>query len=161
MNHELVSLQQKERKVGDEAPAVRVKMLNNETKVIGMMADKVQAIITLNNSNLLDEDLQNIIDTHSKKALFYIISSQEFKNCHDKTMCSYDFLNISKKLGVCIDETTCTNSLFIINKEGEFTYIQIPSSLESDFDLDIFEEALIATINFKQKGHTHENWMGT
>ena len=39
-------LKKTDRKVGSEAPASRVMMLNAEVKVMGIMADKVQVIIT-------------------------------------------------------------------------------------------------------------------
>ncbi len=40
------TLGKKERKIEAEAPASRVKMLNDETKVIGMMAPNVQVMVT-------------------------------------------------------------------------------------------------------------------
>ena len=45
------ALGKKDRNIEGEAPAVRVKMLDNETKVIGLMAPSVQVMITLNDIN--------------------------------------------------------------------------------------------------------------
>ena len=42
------TLGKKERNVEGEAPAVRVKMLNGETLVIGLMAPAVQVMVKLN-----------------------------------------------------------------------------------------------------------------
>jgi len=33
-------------------------------------------------------------------------------------------------------------------------------SYEDSFDTDTVKDLTTQTINFKQKGHTHENWMG-
>ena len=63
IDNKLIKLQKKDRKLNTEAPSIRLKMLNGETKVIGMMADKVQVIITINNHNDLETLL---VDTISK-----------------------------------------------------------------------------------------------
>lgn len=154
-----ITLLQRERKIEDEAPAIRLKMYNGETKVVGMMADKVQVFITISQDNTLDKELLDLIIKYEQKCYIYTIFTTAIKDSYDTSMCSTDFLNISKKLGVLIDETTCTNSIFIINKEGIFTYIQIPKNYEDKFDLEAFEEALNEAINFKRKGHVHEDWM--
>jgi thiol peroxidase len=51
-------------------------------------------------------------------------------------------------------------SIFIIDKEGLIKYKEIPSNIETSFDLEKFKTMLLEVVNFKQKGHTHENWMG-
>ena len=69
------TLGKKERKVEGEAPAIRVKMLNDEVKVIGLMAPSVQVMITLNDVNKYDSDLHQIINSTKRKVFPYIITS--------------------------------------------------------------------------------------
>lgn len=160
VNNEKVTLQKKDRAIGSEAPAIRIKMLNGEVKVIGMMADKVQVIITLPFKDSISDELKTIIDKHNDKSLIYVISSEELNKELNSEFSSIDFKDISLKLGVNIDETLCAKSIFIINKDGEIVYKEIVSSLEDEFLLDKFDSALDEAISFKKKGHTHENWMG-
>ena len=155
-----LALGKKERKVGGEAPSVRIKMLNGETKVIGMMAEKVQCMITLANSYDLNEALLNVINKHKEKANIYVVSSSELETSYDNAMTSYDFKDFTLKFGVNIDDDTCAKSIFIINKDGEIEYKELLADLVSEFDLAKLDEELDAAIKFKKKGHTHENWMG-
>ena len=53
-----------------------------------------------------------------------------------------------------------SNSIFVIDKEGVIKYKEIPADLEDDFKIEDFSILLNETVNFKPKGHTHENWMG-
>ena len=52
------------------------------------------------------------------------------------------------------------NSIFIIDKEGLIKYKEIPSDLDDDFNIEQFDLSLNEVVNFKAKGHSHENWMG-
>ena len=61
------TLGKKERNIEGEAPAVRVKMADNETKVIGLMAPAVQVMITLNDANKYNSDLHEVITTTKRK----------------------------------------------------------------------------------------------
>lgn len=158
IDNKLIKLQKKDRKLNTEAPSIRLKMLNGETKVIGMMADKVQVIITINNHNDLETLLVDTI-TKYQKANIYLISSNDLNNDIDKSMSSSDFKDATLKLGVYIDDTLCAKSIFIINKDGEFIYKQVVPNLEDKFNLNEFDTALDEAISFKKKGHTHENWM--
>jgi thiol peroxidase len=160
LNGKKITLQKKQRKVGSEAPALRVKMLNGETKVIGMMADKVQVFITLPYCDSLSDELENIINRYTQKALIYIISSQKLDKNVQESMSSTQFNDMSLKMGVNVNEQLCAKSVFIINKEGEIVYKEITCDLNSEFDLGAFDSALDEAVRFKKKGHTHENWMG-
>lgn len=154
-------LQKNERKIGSEAPAISLKMLSGEDKVIGMLATKVQVMITLPFHNSLSDALANIITKYQEKAFIYVISNEMLDKELNLGYTSVDFVELAKKFGVYIDETLCAKSLFVINKEGQFVYKEITSDVEDEFNLEIFENKLDETINFKQKGHVHENWMGT
>ena len=155
-----VLLQKKDRVVGGEAPAILVKMLDGESKVIGMMADKVQVMITLPYKDSLSDELKTIIEKYQEKALIYIISSQPLDNTPNNENSSVDFYEFSLKFGVNIDNELCAKSIFIINKDGEFVYKEIVANLVNQFDLTSFDDALDAAIKFRKKGHVHENWMG-
>jgi thiol peroxidase len=158
-NGEKIQLQKKNRKLGDEAPAMRVTMDSGETKVIGMMADKVQVFITIPYKNGLSDTMEEIINRHKQKALIYVISSQTLENSLEVD-CSTDFKEFSLKMGVNLNDSLCAKSIFIINKDGEIVYKEIVKSLEEEFDTLSFDTALDEAIRFKKKGHTHENWMG-
>ena len=162
------TLGKKERNVEGEAPAVRVKMLNGETSVIGLMAPAVQVMVTLNDVNKYNSALHEVITTTKKKVNAYVITtssneemekiSEEFSI--DKATISNDFKDFSLKFGVNIDDSMIANSIFVIDKEGIIKYKEIPTDLENDFNIEDFSLILNETVNFKPKGHTHENWMG-
>ena len=59
---------------------VLIKMANGEEKVIGMMADKVQVMITLPFANSLSAHLKSVIEKYQEKAFIYLISSQTLEN---------------------------------------------------------------------------------
>lgn len=162
------TLGKKERNVEGEAPAVRVKMADNETKVIGLMAPSVQVMITLNDVNKYNSDLHEVITTTKRKVNAYIITTSDAEQIEDvvekfaldKGFISNDFKDFSLKFGVNIDDSMIANSIFVIDKEGVIKYKEIPSDLENDFKIEDFSITLNETVNFKPKGHTHENWMG-
>ena len=149
-----------ERKIGSEAPAISLTMLSGESKVIGMLATKVQAMITLPFHDSLSSGLWEIIKKFHEQAFIYIISAQTLDQLTNPECTSTDFAELAKKFGVYIDETLCAKSLFIINKDGQFVYKEITSDVEDAFDLEMFETKLDEAIHFKKKGHVHENWMG-
>lgn len=156
----MIQAKQKQRWVGSEAPAVRVKMVNGEEKVIGMMAEKIQLFIFLPFSDSLTQEISDLIKKYQDKALIYTISSQPLHIVIDQAYSTTDFYKLSLKYGVNIDETQCAKAIFIINKEGEIVYKDILNNPKEDFVSFDLEKPLLDAINFKQKGHTHENWMG-
>lgn len=151
----------KERKIGSEAPAISVTMLNGDIKVIGMMATKVQVMVSLPFPDALSFKMQEILTKYHDKAFIYLIAPVPFEGVLDTSMASLEFNEFSKKFGVYIDETLCAKSVFIIDKEGCVVYKEIPEAIENEFDVPAFEAKLDETIHFKRKGHVHENWMGT
>ncbi len=162
------TLGKKERNIEGEAPAVRVKMADNETKVIGLMAPAVQVMITLNDVNKYNSDLHEVITTTKRKVNAYIITTSDMEQMEDiaekfaidKGFISNDFKDFSLKFGVNIDDSMIANSIFVIDKEGVIKYKEIPTDLEDEFKIEDFSITLNETVNFKPKGHTHENWMG-
>lgn len=154
------TLQKNERKIGSEAPAISLTMLNGETRVIGMLATKVQVMITLPFYNSLSTELSNIIETYQDQAFIYTISAQMLDQTINPAFSSIDFEALAKKFGVYVDETLCAKAVFIINKDGQFVYKEITHDVEDELDLELFETKLDEAIHFKKKGHVHENWMG-
>lgn len=162
------TLSKKERKVGGEAPAVRIKMLNNETKVIGMMAPKTQVMISLLSTEYFPQAILEILKQYAHKIIFYVITSDTCTTLEEMVSsldilaenASYDYKEFASKFGLNMEDEHIANALFIINKEGEITYIQIPKTIEEPLDLESFKSHLHETVSQKQKGHTHENWMG-
>jgi len=150
---------QKQRPVGSEAPAVRVKMLNGEEKIIGMMAEKVQVMITLPFGDSLSDAVADIIKKHQDKARIYILSSNTLLNVIDEAQSSTNFYDFTFKYGVNIDETLCKKAVFIVNKDGEIVYREVLDNPSDDFDSETLDKALDEAIKFKKKGHTHEEWM--
>jgi thiol peroxidase len=159
LDNKKIELQKKQRNLGSEAPAIRIQMLNGETKVIGMMADKVQVFITLPYKNSLSQTLENIINKYKDKSIIYTISSEALDKNVDDSLSSCEFKDFSLKMGVYVNDEVCAKSIFIINKDGEIVYKQILNTLDGEFDLELFDESLDEAIKFKKKGHTHENWM--
>jgi thiol peroxidase len=167
-NNKTYTLSKKKRKIGGEAPAVRITMLNNETKVIGMMAPKTQVMITLLQAQEYSQALHDILTQYSHKISPYVITSDTKEALESvisqfdlpQEQCSVDFKEFASKFGLNMEDEYIAKSLFVINKEGEISYIQQPKDVEEALDLEDFKTQLFALINQKQKGHTHENWMG-
>ena len=149
-----------ERKMGSEAPAISLTMRSGESKVIGMLATKVQVMITLPYHDSLSPALFEITQKYHEQAFIYFISPEPLDQAINPACTSVDFEELTKKFGVYIDETLCAKSIFIINKDGQFVYKEITSDVEDAFDLEMFETKLDEAIHFKKKGHVHENWMG-
>jgi len=160
INNTPIPLQKKERKVGSEAPAVRVKMQSGQTKVVGMMAPKVQAMITLPKADSLSAALLEVIEKHKERSFIYLIAAKALQNDYNSDFYSLDFQDFAMKFGVYATDEVCAKSIFIINKEGEIVYREIVANGEDELDIEAFDSALDEAIKFKKKGHTHENWMG-
>jgi len=150
---------QKQKFVGMEAPAVKLTMINDETKVIGMMAEKIQVMITLPSAKDLNDEILAIINKHQEKSFIYIISPEKIDRGVDNSMITMDCEKFSLKYGVFMPESGCAKSIFIINKEGEIVYRELVVDKDELLNTQAFDEALAEAIAFKAKGHTHENWM--
>ena len=161
-------LGKKDRFIEGEAPAIRISMINNETKVIGLMAPAVQVMISLNDISKYSSKIDKIINSTKRKVYAYIFTCSQMEQIEDtvekfaidKSFISNEFKDFSIKFGVNIDDTMIANSIFIIDKEGVIKYKEIPSDLDDDFNMEQFDLTLNEVVNFKAKGHSHENWMG-
>lgn len=164
----LIELTKKNRVVGDEAPSIRLQTLNGETKVCGMMADKVQVFFFL--ANILDckDEYKTIFDEFKDSAYIYTLTSASNSKLativnrynYDSSFFSAEFLQAAQKFGVSIEDKMCANGCFVISKDGEFTYIDIADDISNSIDFVLAKQKIKEAIEFKKKGHTHENWMG-
>jgi thiol peroxidase len=117
-------------------------------------------MITLPYGNSFSKELYEVIQKHKEKANIYFFSPEAFTQEVDDGFATIDFEGFCSKFGVLIDSSICAKSAFIIDKEGEIVYIQIPEDIDNEFELEELDAQIQAAIDFKRKGHTHENWMG-
>ena len=162
------TLGKKDREVEGEAPALRVRMINDEVKVIGLMAPAVQVMITLNDISKYSSKMNEVINSTKRNVYAYIITTSNNEQIEylvenlalNKSFISNEFKDFSLKFGVNINDSMIANSIFVIDKEGVIKYKEIPADLDDDFNIEQFSISLNEVVNFKPKGHTHENWMG-
>lgn len=154
-----IKLLGKNRVVGSETPAIKLSMTNGEEKIIGMMVTKVQVIISLPDYSELSESLVEVLEKFKDKIFFYFITSDKSVEEKKADNVSTDFLNYAKKFGLSIEDEIIAKSIFIIDKEGDLFYKDIPIDLGYEFNEKVFEEELTKIVNYKKRGHTHENWM--
>jgi len=150
---------QKQRFVGMEAPAVRLKDTHGEEKVIGMMAPKVQVMVTIPTANDLTAELLEVLYRHAQKALIYLICPEAIESDLGSIVSTLECEKFSLKYGVYRDES-CVGAIFVINKDGEIVYRDLAVLDGERLDVEAFDTALGEAIRFKKKGHTHEEWMG-
>ena len=132
------------------------------------MAPAVQVMISLNDISKYSSKINKIINSTKRKVYAYIVTCSQREQIEDavekfaidKSFISNEFKDFSLKFGVNIDDTMIANSIFIIDKEGLIKYKEIPSDLDDDFNIEQFDLSLNEVLNFKAKGHSHENWMG-
>ena len=143
LKNKTYTLGKKIRKVDTEAPALSVKMLNDENKIIGMIAPKVQVMIALPDIKSFNNGLFEVLKKFEEQSIVYIISSSdkplvekvnEMFNI-DQAFISTDFKSFSQKFGLCMGEELLAKGIFIIDKEGLFKYIQIPLNVENNFEV--------------------------
>ena len=119
-----------------------------------------EVMITLPYGNSFSNELYEIVKKHKEKTYIYFFSPEAFTREVDDGFVSLDFEAFCMKFGVFIDSSICAKSAFVIDKEGEIVYMEIPKDIDNEFDLQKLDEEIQKAIKFKRKGHTHENWMG-
>lgn len=173
--YQLSKLQGKKRTIKGEAPSARVFLSNSEETIIGMIAINVQLIISVYSLQetqinelllFMDKELSAY-----KKLHFYIITKESFEEIASfqkklsKAIVLQDTLNdFGKKFGVLLDDSELTTNLAysfcIIDKEGIIEYVEYPLEISKNLSLELVQKTIQA-VNFKPKGHIHENWMGS
>lgn len=149
----------KTRKVGGEAPAVRIINEDGSSNVVGMMAAQFQCLITTDCSEAMT-NLSNILKDEEK--IRGVVISENFEQPFDYPgldRVSDSQGEFAQKYGVKISEGELAGkaapSLFLVNPEGEILFMQV-----GEIDSAAFRKALPGLIKEKKKkGHSHENWM--
>lgn len=169
-------LEGREKKVGSEAPAAKVKTLGGEDNVIGMIAPDTQLLIAIpslktevcslgaKKFNELLKDMKKLktimITTDPEEFLQEYVKSEGIENA---TVVMDSYGEFGRKFGLTIGEGKLKGRLaracFIVDKEGMITYREIVPEIVDEIDYDACMEAVDACVNKKQKGHVHENWM--
>jgi thiol peroxidase len=166
----------KQRKIGGEAPSSRVfKSLNAEI-IIGMMAENVQLLVSvysLNNedSKIIVTTLEDKFKDVKKLNLVLVVNNsfediESFKTSNNitKTIITQDKNgDFAKRFGVGLEgdeyNENIANGIFIIDKEAELKGVEYFLTVDENKLNEIYDLTM-ETVNFKQTGHTHENWMG-
>lgn len=171
-------LEGKEIKLGQEAPAARVKLLDATDAVIGMIAPNIQLFIVIPSlktevcslgakkfNDLLQgyPNIDAVMVTTDEKAFLEDYLARE-PLAHAKVVIDEE-RQFGKKFGVLIGEGKLKDRLaravFIVDKEGSVAYKEIVAEITDEVDYDACIEALKKLLSEKKKGHSHENWMRT
>jgi len=170
------SITGKQRKVGGEAPSSRVFTSENDEVIIGMMAANVQLLVSV--FSLKDEKSKSIVNTletyfkDTKKLNFVLVVNNTFEEIENfkkennitKAVIAQDKNgDFAKRFGVGLEgdnySENLANGIFIIDKEAELKGVSYFTQLEKS-ELDEICELTMESVNYKEKGHSHENWMG-
>jgi len=169
-------LEGKEIRLGQEAPAARVRELGGEQNVIGMIAPKVQLLLAIPSlktevCSLGAKKFNEMMQNYKNVTTLMVTTDdapflEEFLACepleHAKVLIDED-RQFGKKYGVLIGEGKLKNRLaravFIVDKEGVVRYKEVVGEITDEADYTACIEALDAVLSEKKKGHVHENWM--
>ncbi|MEA3497732.1 MAG: redoxin domain-containing protein [Campylobacterota bacterium] len=166
----------KKRFKGGEAPSAKVYSYDDQEMIIGMIAVNVQLLVSLysldeqNCKDIINKFEMNFKD-ESKLNINVVVknSFEDIKNFNlENKIVKIEILqdtksSFSQKFGVLLKDdkyvNNMANGLFLIDKEGEIKYAEYFDSLDES-QLDKLISIVKDVINFKPKGHVHENWMG-
>jgi thiol peroxidase len=174
--YKLEELTGKQRKVGGEAPSARVFAAQNDEMIIGMMAVNVQLLVSVfslkdENSKIFINTLEEKFKTTKKLNLIILVKNsfedittfQETNNITKTEIAQDTNGDFAKRFGVDLEsenyQENLGNAAFVIDKEAELKYVSYPLTFEAN-QIDEIYNITIQTVNFKEKGHSHENWMG-
>lgn len=162
--------------VGNEAPAARITTLDGTQNVIGMIAPYTQLLIAIPSlktevCSLGAKKFNDMIKQFSKLTTYMVttddidfVTEYAKKECIDNAELVIDTnLNFAKKYGLLISEGKLKDRLaravYVIDREGYVIYKEIVPEVVDEVDYEACLKAVEEAVNFKQKGHTHENWM--
>ena len=106
------------------SPILKLKMLNNEEKVVGLVKKEAQMIITLPNINEFSIELLNAIQTSSKNIECFIITASEKLTIEKvinkyelpKSIISLDFRKFAESFNLNNSQDKMKKSLIMIDK---------------------------------------------
>lgn len=171
-----LTLTGKSRRVGGEAPAVRVMKMDGSQNVVGMMAAVYQCLITspditspdfiavLRDINVRLEGLKNIqatvVTSQSRESVQSVIAAENLANIEFALDSNGEF---AKKYGIAIAEGEYegmpAHGMFVIDKDGEIVLMEIADTPFGALDMEALFARIPDMLTEKKKKHTHENWM--
>lgn len=171
-----VELDGKQVKVGQEAPAARVKTLSGSDNVIGMIAPTSQLFLAIPSlktevCSLGAKKFNDLIKEYKKlKAIVITTDDKEFlqsyadENCLENLEIVIDEgRSFAKKYGVLIKEGKLKDRLaraaFVVDQNGIVSYYEVVPEVVNEVNYDACIDAVDEVVNLKKKGHVHEDWM--
>lgn len=162
--------------IGSEAPAARITKLDGTQNVIGMIAPTTQLLITIPSlktevCSLGAKKFNDMVKQFSKLTTYMVTTDDiDFVKEYNKNECIENAelvidtnLNFAKKYGLLISEGKLKDRLaravYVIDREGLIIYKEIVPEVVDEVDYEACLKVVEEAVNFKQKGHTHENWM--
>ena len=115
------------------SPIMKLRMLNKEKKIVGIVNNRVQVLITLPNLRDFSDELKNTISIFSKKTECFIITSSEIEAVDEvsskyelsKSFISLDFKNFNQVFNQSDDLSKFQKSLIIIDKNCQIRHKDI------------------------------------
>lgn len=162
--------------IGSEAPAARITKLDGTQNVIGMIAPNTQLLIAIPSlktevCSLGAKKFNDMVKQFSKLTTYMVTTDDiDFVKEYSKNECIENAelvidtnLNFAKKYGLLISEGKLKDRLaravYVIDREGLVIYKEIVPEVVDEVDYEACLKAVEKAVNFKHKGHTHENWM--
>ncbi len=172
-----VSLEGKTLKIGGEAPAARVTMLDGSQNVIGVIAPAAQLLVAIPSLKTevcsLGAKKFNDLIKRFKKLKTVMVTTDDIDFVRDYVAregiegadvvidTTRDF---ARKYGILISEGKLEGRLaravFVVDREGLVSYSEIVPEITDEVDYEKCIEAVDQAANVSKKGHDHENWMG-
>lgn len=166
-----VSLNKKILKKGGEAPAAKVYDIGANEQIVGMIAVNIQLIVSL--KSLEDsycvealKALDSAFANTQKLSLSVVVgATEEIKAFAEQNQLQKAGLysdkdgSFAKRFGVAFEDGNFCNAFFIVDKEGELKLAKYIAKDETSLDIADVIETTNDWINYKPKGHVHENWM--
>lgn len=115
------------------SPFLKVKMLDNQEKTLGLVKNKVQVVMSLPNISNFTNELKTTINTFDKSIECFIITASEENSTNkiikeyklSKSMISLDFKNFASTFDLNSEENGLKKSLIIINKNCQIVHKDI------------------------------------
>ena len=115
------------------SPFLKVKMLDNKEKTLGLVTDKVQVVMSLPNISDFTDELKTTIKTFSKNTECFIITSSEEASTNKiiekyelpKSLISLDFKNFANTFNLNNEEYGREKSLMIIDENCQIAHKKI------------------------------------
>lgn len=162
--------------IGSEAPAARITQLDGTQNVIGMIAPTTQLLIAIPSlktevCSLGAKKFNEMVKQFKKLTTIMVTTDdRDFvstyaknENIENAQLVIDSNLHFAKKYGLQIAEGKLKDRLaravFVIDRDGYVVYKEIVPEVVDEVDYEACLKAVKETVNYKHKGHEHENWM--